>query len=556
MAIIVSCFRIYPFNQGTRYFCKNARPSEPRSDMTFFRPRSPRATFFLAAAPLLAARIACAEPAADALPTGFSSAHQVSTPVVSGAQMTIEQQAARAVIDWQSFNIGRDAQVDFQQPAGGVTVNRISGNSGDPTQIYGKLTANGTIFILDRNGIVFGKTARVDTAALIASTGDLAHDSASHIRIENIDAVPAAVIKNHGSITVADGGLAAFVAPSVRNSGIIHARMGTAVLASGKTAVLDFYGDGLWSAAVPEGVAQGLAAVRNSGVIQANGGTIYLTVKAAQQTADALINNTGVLSAQRFSARDGKIILHGTETDATFKNTLHAGTDADLQKAINSAADDGSTTLYLQAGVYTAALSVTKPLTIAGDADTSGTARIENIENAPVLTIAADNVTIKYLHIVGSIFAEGVSHLRLIGSTITQSGSAALHLVGTVSAEIAGNIFSYRGDAGPVSLERTQHTSLSGNLYLGSGAYGVKSDGDTDLQFSDDMFFGDYARWILRLSRRVIDDSRLRLGLPAEAPPDNNVDISIVSSTDVAALAALSPAAGDNDCTAETSDCR
>ncbi|MDP2205522.1 MAG: filamentous hemagglutinin N-terminal domain-containing protein, partial [Alphaproteobacteria bacterium] len=486
--------------------------------MAFFRNLRSRRAVFLAVAPLLAARIACAEPAPNALPTGFSlTSGQIDTPDIQDSTMTVTQHSPQAVIDWQSFNIGRDAHVDFKQPQGGVTVNRITNNSGDPTQIYGKLTANGTIFILDRNGVIFGKSAQVDTAALIASTGNLSRLTETGITLEAIDTNPLAYIENHGSISVADGGLAAFVAPAVRNSGIIRAQLGTAVLASGKTVTLDLHGDGLWSVAVPEGLAHGIAEVQNSGAVSADGGHIYLTVKAAQGAANELVNNTGVLSAQRFSQKDGKIILLGAKENKVLANAIVAGTAADLADVIDSAAADGSTTLHLQSGVYATTLVISKPLTISGD--THGTARIEGTGDGPTITIAADNVTVKYLHIIGGVVAEGVERLRLIGNTITQSGAAAIHLLRTTAAEITDNSFSYSGAGGPVQLEETHQTALSGNLYLGSGDYGVQSKSDTSLQFSDGpMFFGNYVQQLVRLSRRMIDDNRLRLGLPGDPP--------------------------------------
>ncbi|MFN7114482.1 MAG: filamentous hemagglutinin N-terminal domain-containing protein [Alphaproteobacteria bacterium] len=520
--------------------------------MALFRSLLGRKAVFMAAVPLLAARIACAEPAANALPTGFSlSAGSVDAPDIQGNTMTLTQHSASAVIDWRRFDIGRDAHVDFKQPSNGTAVNRIANDSGDPTQIYGRLTANGTIFILDGNGVIFGKSAQVDTAALIASTGDLARRTESGITLEDIDTNPLAFIENHGRISVADGGLAAFVAPAVRNSGIIRARLGTAVLASGKTVTLDLHGDGLWSVAVPEGLAQGMPEAANSGAVQADGGHIYLTVKAAQTAANGIVNNTGVLSAQRFSQQDGKIILHADGQNKTFNNAIVAGAGADLQQAIDSAADDGSTTLHLQGGVYSAALVIAKPLTISGDPGDT-TAKIESGADAPAITVTADNVTIKHLLIVGGVFAEGAKHLRIIGNTMTQSGAAAIRLLRTTAAEITGNYFSYSGAGGPVEIEKTHQTLLSANYYLGSGDYGVQSRSDTSLQFLDDLFTGHYARWLLRLSGRTIDDSRLRLGLPGDPPPESAVDITII---DPAALSALAPAAGDDGCDSSSGEC-
>src|SRR5690606_3303722 len=100
-------------------------------------------------------------------------------------------------------------------------------------------------------------------------------------------------IVNNGSITVAEGGLAAFVAPSVRNNGVINAKAGTVALASGDQATIDLYGDGLVEIAV-EGELEN-AIIENTGVIQASGGTVALTVAAAKEAVDSVINMDGVV---------------------------------------------------------------------------------------------------------------------------------------------------------------------------------------------------------------------------------------------------------------------
>ena len=93
----------------------------------------------------------------------------------SGSQYTrlvINQNAPQAVIDWASFNIGASGSVYFKQPTGGVALNRIWDNY--PSYIYGSLGANGAIYLINQNGILFGPTAQVDVHTLIASSLNLA----------------------------------------------------------------------------------------------------------------------------------------------------------------------------------------------------------------------------------------------------------------------------------------------------------------------------------------------------------------------------------------------
>lgn len=507
-----------------------------------------------------AVRFALADPAPTALPTCFFAASgQVTTPHTAGNDMVISQQSVHATIDWTSFDIGRDASVTFYQPQNGIAVNRVNNQSGDPTQIYGALRANGTVFVLDTNGVIFGRDAKVDVGSIIAATGTLTRFDAGGYTLENIDANPQARIENHGVITVADGGLAAFVAPHVQNNNIIQARLGTAALASGKTVTLDLHGDGLWSVAAPAGLSN--SSINNTGIIQADGGQVYLTVKAAQQTANAVINNTGVISAQRFAQRDGKIILQTGTAAKTFTNTVKIGKNADVQKALDTAAADGSSTFQLAAGDYDAPLVIRTGMTLQGDL--SDTSRISSPDDTPAITVSADNVTLQYLHIFGAVFAEGVRNLHITGNALTYHGAAALHLIRSQGAVITWNTFMRSGEGSAVLLQNTQKTHMADNMYLGSAERGVESHNDNQLHFEDSNFFGAYTAWLHRIVSAAssgIDDRRLRNAVVSSAaPPATTVDITISNTTaaaaDIAALAAMSPAAGGDDDCADSANC-
>ena len=85
---------------------------------------------------------------------------------------TINQSSKQAIINWQSFNIGQHETTHFQQPAGGIALNRISPSQG-PSSVYGRLTATGQIILVNPAGIFFGPTAYVNVGGLIASTADI-----------------------------------------------------------------------------------------------------------------------------------------------------------------------------------------------------------------------------------------------------------------------------------------------------------------------------------------------------------------------------------------------
>ncbi len=98
-----------------------------------------------------------------------------ATRQVIGNHMQINQQTDRAILNWQSFNIGKENSVHFQQPSStSIALNKIFQN--DPSRILGALTANGQVYLVNRNGFVFGKDSRVDVRGLVASTLDISDD--------------------------------------------------------------------------------------------------------------------------------------------------------------------------------------------------------------------------------------------------------------------------------------------------------------------------------------------------------------------------------------------
>jgi filamentous hemagglutinin family protein len=206
-------------------------------------------------------------------------------------------------IDWASFSIGSNASVTFDQPGpGAIALNRVLGSS--RSEIYGKLNANGQVFLLNPNGILFGKGAEVNVGGLVASTLSLSNDDfmAGRSRF----AGSAGAVDNDGSLT---GGYVALLGGQVSNRGTISARLGTAVLAAGSDITLDFAGDGLIGVAVNQGALHAL--VENKHLIQADGGTVILTAKAADRLIRAVVNNTGVIEARRVENHAGVIKLLG-----------------------------------------------------------------------------------------------------------------------------------------------------------------------------------------------------------------------------------------------------
>ena len=173
-----------------------------------------------------------------------------------GPSVIVNQSSSNAIVNWNTFNIGLNESVRFNQPgASSVVLNRVTGGLG-PSEMLGTLTANGRVFVINRDGILFGPSAVVNTAGFLATTHDIKNSDFMAGRYNfNIPGRPDASIVNQGRITAASGGFAALVAPGVRNSGTITATLGTVALASGNSFTLDLYGDKLITLAVNDQIA-------------------------------------------------------------------------------------------------------------------------------------------------------------------------------------------------------------------------------------------------------------------------------------------------------------
>jgi len=248
-----------------------------------------------------------------ALPTGSNIVDGTITIDGSTAnQLHINQQTDKGIINWQSFNIDTGELTEFYQPnTSSITLNRVVG--GDLSSIMGELKANGQIFLVNPNGVIFGSGSIVDVGGLVASTTDISNENfiSGNFVFDGSGNQNAQII-NSGNITAIEGGLIALVAPQVVNNGILQAKLGKISLASGNKFTLDLYGDELIQLAVNDTVATSLQTqIENSGTISADGGMVVLAASQATEVLDSVINMDGVIHADSASSQNGKIILSG-----------------------------------------------------------------------------------------------------------------------------------------------------------------------------------------------------------------------------------------------------
>jgi len=247
------------------------------------------------------------------LPTGAQvtagAASVVQTPA-KGA-LLVNQSTQRAVIKWNDFSIGQGKQVTFAQPnAAAATLNVVTG--GNASAIAGTLKSNGSVYLINQNGIAITPTGLVDTrAGFIAST--LRMDEAAFMGGKNFFSGKGASVVNRGQILTGPGGTVGLLGSTVANEGLISAPLGKVALGSGEAATLDLSGDGFLQVMLPTSAlaADGQALVSNSGVIQADGGTVMLKAATVRQALRDAVNMPGEISARSVSGKNGAIVLDG-----------------------------------------------------------------------------------------------------------------------------------------------------------------------------------------------------------------------------------------------------
>ena len=200
------------------------------------------------------------------LPTGAQIVRGQVVINTTGKVMDVNQQSSKAIVNWQSFDIGHGYEVNVNQPsARAAMLARVIG--ANPSEIYGKLTANGRLYLVNPNGILFGSGAQIDVNRLIASTLNISDDNfwnGNLVFEGNSDAA----VKNLGTINAES---AALIARHVDNAGAINANQIGLVGASSKV-TLDNFGNGgklsIDFSALNAGEARS-ASVANRGVLDA-----------------------------------------------------------------------------------------------------------------------------------------------------------------------------------------------------------------------------------------------------------------------------------------------
>ena len=339
-----------------------------------------------------------------ALPSGGAVSAGGASIVGAPGKLTINQSSQNVAINWQSFSIAPAEAVQFVQPnSSSVALNRVLGS--DPSSILGSLSANGKVFLVNPNGILFGKGAQVNVGGLVASTRNITDSDFMSGNYKFAGSGNGAVL-NQGTIN-ADSGYVALLGASVSNEGVISARLGTVALAAGNAMTLDVAGDGLLNVAVNEGALNAL--VQNGGLIRADGGQVLLSALSAGNLIQSAVNNSGVVQAQTVENHNGTIRLMGDMQSGT----VNAG------GTLDASAPDGGNGGFIETSAARVNFANDVKITTAAASGRAGTFLIDPLDFT-----------------IGSAIGDNISGLNL--QNLLVNNNVVISTVPSVSAFVDG----------------------------------------------------------------------------------------------------------------------
>jgi filamentous hemagglutinin family protein len=424
----------------------------------------------LASASILSLAVMCA--AAKAQPSGGSVVAGSAQISSSGATTLINQSTPKAIINWQSFSVGQGSTVQFNQPsASAITLNRVTGTSA--SVIDGAIRANGQVWLLNPNGLLFGNGATINVAGLLATTSDINDQDFLSGRYSFSSTGGKGAITNAGTITAGKGGSVVLSAPNVTNKGLIQAKAGHVVLGGTDTFTVDFNGDHLLNYAISPNSSGGK--VSNSGKVAAAGGTILMTARAAAGVQDAVINNSGMVEATSVRQENGEIILEADSGTVSDTGALDASGKA--------AGESGGTVKVLGQQV---AVADGAKIDVSGDAG-GGTALIGGNLHGAGPEPNAQNTTVGKATINASAITKGNGGTVAVYSTGTTQVAATITAKGGITSgkggtvETSGHVLDFTGtsvDAGlggtwlldpyDLTVDSTAATTIDNTLNAGT----------------------------------------------------------------------------------------
>ncbi|MFJ9534704.1 beta strand repeat-containing protein [Herbaspirillum sp. NPDC101396] len=365
-----------------------------------------------------------AAPGVNTLPTGGVITAGTATIAQNGNTLNINQSSAAAIGNFTSFSIGANAVVDIRQTnASNAFLARVTGS--DPSQIYGLLKSNGTVMLVNQNGLMVGPGGVIDVARFIGSTLNIRDSDFLAGRLTFTDGGHAGNIVNEGTIKSANGGSVYLIGANVTNNGIIHSPNGEVLLAAGQTVQLvDTNTPG-----VTVCITGAAGSVTNLGTITAEAGRIGI--------AAGLVTNSGNINASSVVSEGGRIFLRASQkltTTASSKITADGATKG------------GSVVLYSDGAAYIDGdVSARGAPGLGGFVETSGKKTLDVVK-APDVGTGGEWLIDPYDLTVVASGEYGVSNS---GNVITSTAGGSTIEAGTIVTQLnQGNSVSLTTGAG------------------------------------------------------------------------------------------------------------
>ena len=233
------------------------------------------------------------------LPQGGTVTGGNANLVQSGSTLNINQTSELVSINYDSFNISSGETVNFNQPGSdSIALNNITGNNA--TEIFGSLNANGQVFLINPNGILFAPGSQINVGGLFASTLSMSNEDFFNQNFKLDATATNNSIKNYGQL---QGGYIAFVSPNIENHGEITAKN---INLHAADSVLVSFSQGIH---IETTTSTYEASIKNNGLLSASGGEVVLTAATHNDLLGTVINNEGVIEASGLIEKEGKIFL-------------------------------------------------------------------------------------------------------------------------------------------------------------------------------------------------------------------------------------------------------
>ncbi len=408
----------------------------------------------LARCSLLLPALAAANPSGETVVSG-----EVSFSNPDANTLQVDQNSDSAIVNWQSFSVGSDEFVVFNQPSASAAIlNRVIG--GDLSTILGSISGNGRVFLVNPMGVLFGEGAQIDVGALVATTLDIQDNDFSNGNYAFAGSGDASV-DNQGTIRTSPGGFVVLAAPQVLQSGTIEAASGNVLLAAADGLTLFTDADGLVGYEITAAAVSEATGIENLGQIAAAGGVIALDAATTNGLMATVVNNRGLITAASIdTGPDGEIILAADGGSIAHGGTLDAG-----------AADGGFVDMRSSGGitgVTTVDPNTGEPTVETGDI-LAGEVSVEAVGDIQLRDITSASSRVVIRTEAGSISVRDV--------TMTHSGSGG----GSISMSAGGDLSfdtltqTIDGSGGSIALSAggaITGANISQAVFVGNGFRG------------------------------------------------------------------------------------